>query len=313
MIAFGPVPSRRLGASLGINIISPKVCSYSCLYCQIGRTERQEIERMAFLPVERIVAEVGETLARLRERNERIDYLSFVPDGEPTLDVNLGREIEALKRFGIPVAVITNSSLIGRPDVREDLLKADWVSVKVDAVREEPWRRVNRPPETARLGPILAGIRAFAGAFAGFLATETLLARDANDGEADVRATAAFIATVRPKKAYIGVPTRPPAEPGCAPPPEERVNAAWQAFTEAGLDAELMTGHAAGAFGFTGDAARDILAASAVHPMSEEQVRGLLAKAGEPWSLVERLVAGGALKEIVYAEKRYYLRPLIRK
>ena len=97
MIAFGPVPSRRLGRSLGMNNIPPKVCTYSCVYCQLGRTKRKQIERRAFYHPEEILNDVRDKVKRAREVGESIDYLTFVPDGEPTLDANLGREIELLK------------------------------------------------------------------------------------------------------------------------------------------------------------------------------------------------------------------------
>jgi len=125
MIAFGPVPSRRLGRSLGVNNIPPKVCTYSCVYCQVGRTIRMQVERRVFYGPEEILQAARDKVERARESGEPIDYLTFVPDGEPTLDVNLGREIELLRSLGIKIAVITNASLIWREDVREALMKAD--------------------------------------------------------------------------------------------------------------------------------------------------------------------------------------------
>jgi len=126
MIAFGPVPSRRLGRSLGVNNIPDKVCSFACVYCQIGRTLRMELERRPFYEPELIFAEVKKKVKEARARGEEIDYITFVPDGEPTLDINLGREIDLLRGLGIPLAILTNSSLLWREDVREDLLKFDF-------------------------------------------------------------------------------------------------------------------------------------------------------------------------------------------
>jgi len=157
MIAFGPVPSRRLGRSLGINNIPPKVCTYSCVYCQLGRTIKMQVERRAFYEPEDILRDVQDKVEKAREAGESVDYLTFVPDGEPTLDINLGREIELLRPLGIKIAVITNSSLIWREDVREALMKADWVSLKMDSVREEVWRRINRPHGSLQLTSILDG------------------------------------------------------------------------------------------------------------------------------------------------------------
>ena len=110
MKSFGPIPSRRLGKSLGINNIPPKICTYSCAYCQQGFSSRMQIERQAFYDPLEIFNEVKERIELLKEKGEEIDYLSFVPDGEPTLDINLGKEIGLLKALGIKIAVITNAS-----------------------------------------------------------------------------------------------------------------------------------------------------------------------------------------------------------
>jgi wyosine [tRNA(Phe)-imidazoG37] synthetase (radical SAM superfamily) len=136
MLAFGPIPSRRLGRSLGINNIPAKNCSYSCIYCQLGHTSQKNFERRTFYKPEDIVNNVNKLINKVKEIGETIDYLTFVPDGEPTLDINLGDEIDLLKHLGIKVAVITNSSLIWIPEVQKDLAKADLVSLKVDSTKE---------------------------------------------------------------------------------------------------------------------------------------------------------------------------------
>jgi wyosine [tRNA(Phe)-imidazoG37] synthetase (radical SAM superfamily) len=161
MIAFGPVPSRRLGQSLGINNIPPKVYTYSCVYCQLGRTIKMQVGQSAFYEPGDITRAVQDKVKKATEVGESIDYLTFVSDGEPSLDLNLGREIELLRPLGIKIAVITNSSLIGREDVRENLMQADWVSLKMDSVREEIWRRINQPYGTLRLNSILDGALEF--------------------------------------------------------------------------------------------------------------------------------------------------------
>ncbi len=112
MVVFGPIPSRRLGHSLGINHIPPKHCSYSCVYCQVGPTPVPEIERRAFLPVDDVVAEVTARVGQLRERGDGLDFLTFVPDGEPTLDLRLGEIIGRLRPLDVPIAVITNATLL---------------------------------------------------------------------------------------------------------------------------------------------------------------------------------------------------------
>ena len=112
MIAYGPVPSRRLGQSLGINNIPPKICTYSCIYCQIGRTLNMHVNQQAFYEPKDILKDVKNKVKEAKSKKEPIDYLAFVPDGEPTLDINLGEEIEMLNSLGIKIAVITNASLL---------------------------------------------------------------------------------------------------------------------------------------------------------------------------------------------------------
>ena len=171
VIAFGPIPSRRLGRSLGINNIPPKTCTYSCTYCQLGRTTKMQVERQSFYDPEEVLHAVQSKAEKAREAGEPVDYLTFVADGEPTLDINLGREIELLKPLGIPIAVITNASLAWREDVRRDLMGADWISLKVDTVEESIWRQIDRPHGTLKLTAILDSMRRFGRDYAGKLVT----------------------------------------------------------------------------------------------------------------------------------------------
>ena len=309
-IAFGPVPSRRLGRSLGINNIPPKICSYSCVYCQLGRTIKMQVNRRAFHDSEEILKDAQEKVERAREMGESVDYVTFVPDGEPTLDINLGREIELLRALGIKIAVITNASLIWQPDVRYDLMGADWVSLKLDSVQEEIWRRINRPEGTLRLHSILDGMLEFASAYRGDLTTETMLVRHFNDGDDQVTDVAGLVARLKPTKAFLSIPTRPPAEKGLQPPNEEVINSAYQIFSEKVDRVEYLIGYEGNAFAFTGDAEQDILGITAVHPMREDAVREFLAKAKTDWSVVEKLVTQGQLIRTEYEGRYFYMRKL---
>lgn len=309
-IAFGPVPSRRLGRSLGINNIPPKICSYSCVYCQLGRTIKMQVNRRAFHDPEEILKDAQEKVERAREMGESVDYVTFVPDGEPTLDINLGREIELLRALGIKIAVITNASLVWQPDVRYDLMGADWVSLKVDSVQEEIWRRINRPEGTLRLHSILDGMLEFASTYRGDLTTETMLVRHFNDGDDQVTDVAGLVAKLKPTKAFLSIPTRPPAEKGLQPPKEEAINRAYQIFSEKVSAVEYLIGYEGNAFAFTGDAEQDILGITAVHPMREDAVREFLAKAKTDWSVVEKLVTQGQLIRTEYEERYFYMRKL---
>ena len=307
-LVFGPVPSRRLGRSLGVNTIPHKVCTYSCSYCQVGRTTRYSVERQAFFPADAIFEGVRGRLGELRNRHERCDFVSLVPDGEPTLDLGLGRCIRLLKTLGIPVAVITNASLLDRRDVRADLVAADWVSVKVDAVRERTWRALNRPHRSLVLADILEGVVAFRRTYAGRLVTESMLVRGANDGDEDVDALAVFLARLAPALAYLALPTRPPAD--------ARVKAASPAaFTRAhqlsmawGQPVEMLTGSEGNRFSASGDPVADLLSITAVHPMRRAAVEALLARTHARWQVVHDLVMDGRLTETPFAGDMFYLR-----
>ncbi len=311
MIAFGPVPSRRLGRSLGVNNIPDKICTYACVYCQIGKTLKMEIERRPFYEPELIFREVSKKVEGAIGRGERIDYITFVPDGEPTLDINLGREIDLIGQLGIKLATLTNASLIWREDVREDLLKLDLVSLKLDAVSETLWRRIDRPHRSLNLEKILDGMLDFGREFNGKLVTETMLIGDVDYGD-EFERIAEFLKELKPDKVYIAVPTRPPAEPWVKPAGEEVVNHAFQIFAESlGEEhVEYLIGYEGNAFAFTGNVEEDLLSITAVHPMREEAVREFLRKANADWSVVEGLLAEDRLIELEYNGRRFYMRKL---
>jgi wyosine [tRNA(Phe)-imidazoG37] synthetase (radical SAM superfamily) len=307
-IWFGPVPSRRLGNSLGINNIPAKACNYSCVYCQVGRTTRRRRDRRRFFDPEHILRDVRIGLAETRKTDQRIDFATFVADGEPTLDINLGKAITLIKTLHIPVAVITNGSLLWREDVRKDLALADWVSLKVDALHEAVWRRVNRPHRGMSLPRILDGLRMFADMFAGTLVTETLLVRGLNDDEAHMRDVAGFLQTLRPDKAYLSIPTRPPAERIVRRPDEAALNRACQILAEKIGDVEWLIGYEGDAFGHTDDVEKDILGITAVHPMRETAVGDLLKRSGTSWDVMDRLIARGDIVKTEYAGNVFYVR-----
>jgi len=311
-IIYGPVPSRRLGRSLGINNIPPKTCSYSCLYCQLGNTTRMQVERQNFYEVEEIVQGVAEKVKQVRQKGEPVDYLTFAPDGEPTLDANLGREIELLKPLGIKIAVLTNATLIWHEEVRQDLQKADWVSLKVDAVSTGIWRRINRPSKSLKLKVILDGMLKFAGVFKGELATESMLIQGINDSSGEIEKIADFLAELKPNKAYLAIPTRPPAQKTVIAASEPAINMAYQIFGKRLSRVEYLIGYEGNAFAFTGNVADDLLSITAVHPMREEAVIECLKKADTDWSVIAKLIEDGSLIQLEHQGRRFYMRRLSR-
>ena len=310
MITFGPVPSRRLGRSMGINNIPPKSCSYSCIYCQVGPTVCQEIEPRVFFEPEIIAQSVTSKVKAAQSVGEKIDYLTFVPDGEPTLDINLGKTIDLLQPLGIKIAIISNASLVWRDDVRQILSKADWVSLKVDTVDEKIWRQINQPHPELQLQKILQGIECFAENYQGELTTETMLVAGINDKPALLARVSEFLVRCEPHIVYLAAPIRPPAQHNVHVPSEDTIVQSYEILNENLENVQYLIGYEGDSFSSTGDPMRDLLAITAVHPMREEAVRQFLSKADRDWSLIQELLDQGEIREVYFAGNRFYVRAI---
>jgi wyosine [tRNA(Phe)-imidazoG37] synthetase (radical SAM superfamily) len=308
MIAFGPVPSRRLGYSLGINHIPPKHCPYSCVYCQVGRTTTLETTRRQFYPLNQIIREVERKISDSSKIGQVINYLTLVPDGEPTLDNNLSKLIEGIKPFGIPIAVITNASLIDREEVQDALLQADWVSLKIDAVIEADWRRINRPHRHLSLPSILTGMLHFRSRYHGELVTETMLVSGINDSELAVSELSIFLLELQPYKSYLSIPIRPPTESWVKPPDAHSLQKILEILSRKVSFVDLLFETEASDFISTGNIIEDILGIIAVHPIREEALRRMVTQAGAEWTIVEDLITSKKITCIPYRETRFYLR-----
>jgi wyosine [tRNA(Phe)-imidazoG37] synthetase (radical SAM superfamily) len=305
-IVFGPVPSRRLGRSLGINNIPPKTCSYACIYCQAGRTTHLQTERRSFYDPAVIEQAVHERLDLAAARSEQVDYVTFVPDGEPALDLSLGRAIESIKPLGVPVAVVTNASLLWNPDVRDALARADWVSLKIDAVDELTWRRINRPSRRLSLDDVLQGHREFATCFTGTLATETMIVAGVNDQRRILEAVAEHVGTLKPSVAWVAVPLRPPAQTWVRAPTTAVVDRACKVLARQVPRVGCLTTSEPDEFSGTGDVVKDVLAIAAVHPLRERAVADLVRQTGADWAAVDALVEDGRLAVVDYEGERFY-------
>ena len=313
LLSFGPVPSRRLGRSLGINNIPPKACTYACLYCQVGRTTEMHGVRRPFYKPEEIFSAVNSRAKKAKLSNKVIDYITFVPDGEPTLDINLGHEIDLLKSLGIKIAIITNASLIWRKDVREDLKKADWVSIKLDACQEKIWRKINRPHGILKLQSILDGMLSFSAEYSGEFVTETMLLNGVNDGPEAVKEIAGFLGLLKPSRAYLSIPTRPPAESWITIPDEQTLNSAYQMISRNVPAVELLIDYEGNEFTFTGNIEKDLLSITSVHPMREEAVKEFLANADSNWEVIHNLIAQDQIVRAEYNNEIFYMRRLDNK
>ena len=306
---FGPVPSRRLGMSLGINNIPYKTCTYSCVYCQLGRTNNMSLERKCFYDYEKIADEV---IRAVRDLGEKVDYVTFVPDGEPTLDKCIGKEIERIKsETNAKVAVITNSSLLFYEDVRNDIERADYISVKVDAVDEKTWRMYNRPNGRLELGKILEGIEKLSKSFRGKLTSETMISWNLNDSESSFENVGKFLSRLRLFKAYISVPIRPPAESFVLPPDERSLVMAYDIFSGyLGKErVELLNMPEPPRFEGMGDPKEWLLNVTSVHPLRYEYaIKGLSSIAEEPEKIIEDLLEREEIRKVSYGNSTFIVR-----
>lgn len=308
MISFGPIPSRRLGKSLGINnIVSPKACSFDCVYCQVGRTFKKTDVRTSFYDPELIYNNVCLHLQSITRENKP-DYLTFVSNGEPTLDINLGKSIMLLKNIGIPVAVITNASLLAEKSVRDDLALADWVSLKADTSRDSIWRRINRPVPGLNFEKHKESLLLFAELFKGELHTESMIIEGLNDSDDDVSELADLIKKINPQKAFLSIPTRPPSEKWVKPPDPDKLNIIWHHFNALYINTEFLTGFEGTDTGWTGNIYDDILNITAVHPLREDTLEKLLVRDNADSRVIESLIKQKLIRMTTYGSKKYFLR-----
>jgi wyosine [tRNA(Phe)-imidazoG37] synthetase (radical SAM superfamily) len=294
---YGPVPSRRLGQSLGIDPIPLKTCNWNCVYCQLGRTRPLVNERIYYSPPEEILVQMEGSLDA-HEPGE-IDWVTFVGSGEPTLHVGIGRMIREVKALtDIPVAVITNGALLHLPSVREELSAADAVLPSLDAGTAKLYRRINRPHPEITFERHLRGLIVFSREYEGELWPEVMLVRDLNDTEKALREIADAFHRIRPDEVHINLPTRPPAEVWVQPSDEEGLMRASAILG----DIARVVYPVEGIFDLSGyesviDAVIGIITR---HPMREEELDRTLARwaPGEVNSALAKLEAGGQAQMI---------------
>jgi wyosine [tRNA(Phe)-imidazoG37] synthetase (radical SAM superfamily) len=304
---YGPVPSRRLGQSLGVDPIPFKVCNYNCVYCQLGRTTPLTNHRQVFFPPEEILAEVRQVLES--NQTDQIDYITFVGEGEPLLCASLGRLIRGVKALtDIPVAVITNGSLLFRPEVRKEVSAAEVVIPTLDAADEETFRRINRPWPELHIAEIIEGLVAFRQMFQGQLWVEVMLVKGVNDTEQVLTGIAGALRRIRPDQVHINVPIRPPAETWVEPPEDEGLIRAMAILGEV---APIVT-PATGAFklGEGKSVVDGIIEIIRRHPMREaELVETLTHYVDDPADVeraLARLDASDQARRRVYREQAFW-------
>jgi wyosine [tRNA(Phe)-imidazoG37] synthetase (radical SAM superfamily) len=223
---FGPVYSRRLGHSLGIDLLPPKICTLNCLYCEVGVTTDLTCERKEYVPTEDILREIDEVLAS-GAGGRPIDVFTLTAMGEPTLHTGIGKIIAHIKaRTDKPVAVLTNGTLFYDPQVRADLADADIVIPSLDAARQESFDRVNQPAAAVNLARVIEGLALFSQEFRGEVWLEILLVRDINDSLEDLRALQQAVRKINPARIQLNTVARPPMDGKARPVTREKMEQA---------------------------------------------------------------------------------------
>ena len=212
---FGPVASRRLGRSLGVDLTPGAACTFDCLYCQCGATACHTAERREWVPTADVVAE----LRRWKAAGGQADVVTLAGSGEPTLHTGFGQVLDAVREIaGLPSVLLTNGSLLHLPEVRADAARASIVKVTLSAADEVQWRALHRPAPGLRYADAVAGLEALRREFAGPLWLEVMVLAGLNDSDVAMRAIAARAAAVRPDRVQLNTPVRPPTDEGAARP-----------------------------------------------------------------------------------------------
>ena len=289
---FGPVPSRRLGLSLGVDLVPLKVCTQDCVYCQVGRTTDSRIGRGDFVPVDEVLAELKLVLPQV----PRPDYVTMSGSGEPTLNVRLGEVIDGVRLLTDgAVAIITNGTLLSEADVRRDCAKADLVLPSLDAGDEATFQTINRPARGLTLAGLVNGLVAFRHGFSGQMWLEVFLVAGRNDSDEQVEKIGKLIEQINPDRVHLNTATRPTADAEVRPVAADRLA---EIAATLGERAEVVAGfkahHAPGQSRITD---RQVLAMIRRRPVTAEDIAaGLGAHPNEVAKAVGHLLESGAIR-----------------
>jgi len=301
---YGPVPSRRLGRSLGIDPIPFKTCNWNCVYCQLGRTSPLQTLREEYLDAVDVIAELRSYLAD--DGEDGFDWITFVGSGEPTLHGRLGWMIDQVRLLSKkPIAVITNGALLGDPEVRRELLKANAVMPTISAGTERTYLRLHRPAHGLDFDSFTRGLTTFRSEYQGDLWAEVMLVAGFNDDEVELRALTDLLRRVRPDEIQLVLPTRPPALPSVRPASADRVALAARMLSAV---APVSVSHDDPDISVGGELHETLIGLVQRHPMTEAELARVLDR-WTPEEVTDALAALTASKQILCVERcggRFY-------
>jgi len=292
---YGPVPSRRLGVSLGISPIPKKTCNYSCIYCQLGRTDRMTNKRQMFYSVEEIMAEFDVAL----KNNIKFDVVTIVGEGEPTLYLGLGKLISEIhKRTDKPVAVITNGALLYDAELRRELEGADIVLPTLDAFDEKSLKLINRPHGSINFEKVSEGLKTFSEEYEGQLWLELMLMKGINDDDDSLAKYEQMLKNIKYDKLYINTPVRPPSESHVQAVDPERIEYVVELL--GGISIDLLESE--GFHSEIKDHREAILSIIRRHPMNQFEIEAFLHSRGcsDGAEILEQLRADDRVVLIYY-------------
>lgn len=303
-VVYGPIRSRRLGLVLGINNVKPKVCSYNCIYCPSGKTSSSICTNNCLSPYELFIS-VKNKLEELNKTGKKIDYILFAGSGDPTLDSSLSKEIQLLREFGYKIAVFTNSALLWNENLQENLLYADYVSLKIDSVNEQTWLKLNRPHQRLKYDLILNGIKQFSKKFRGTLTTETMLIKNINDNEDEIKHLGNFLSTIKCKASYFMTPMYPPAESYAVSPDAETLKNLSLIIQKNIPNSLMLCCPEKEEFFATDDFENELLGLLELHPVTEDAITNY-AKANNKIEKLKEMISQNLINEQIFVNKRYF-------
>jgi len=300
---YGPVPSRRLGRSLGIDLVPHKICTYDCIYCQIGKTTEKTLARKEYAPVTEILEEVG---SFLQEETSSTDVLSLAGSGEPTLHSQIRSVIEGIKAItSIPVAVITNGSLLYEEEVRQDLLSVDLVLPSLDAVSSEVFRKINRPRKGFSVEKVIEGLVEFRKVCKGQIWLEILFCKGVNDSKEELVRMKKTVERIAPDRIHLNTVIRPPSEKWAVPLNQEEMETMRAFFGERASIISEFDRHPPAVT--ERDIREEILKILKRRPLSLRDLsKGMGIREDEIEKYIQPLVSEGKIHARVFGDSIYY-------
>lgn len=299
---YGPVPSRRLGRSLGVDLVPLKTCNYNCIYCQLGPTPQTTVTRADYVPVDQALAEIRAAL----DRGPRPDWITLGGSGDPTLHASFGRLAADIREISdVPVCLLTNGGMFTDPDVRAGCAAIDMVAPNLDAADEKAFQIINRPHPGTTLAGVVAGLEALRAEFTGQIWLEVFLALGINTSDGDVERFKALVDRIAPDKVQLNTAVRPPAEAEVRPVPPERLE---QICAMLGENAEVIANvDALRAAPETAATQQEVLQMLRRRPCTvEDLATGLAIHRHEAVKFVRILLEDGAIAEQRQQERTYY-------